>query len=238
MMLFSYADHGDRSFTSIETAGSSRCSSSLWGLDAGIFAPCCCCCLETDERPAWLCLTFVLLSFRVTGGASLGTEAWFFSTDLFAVCAVVGRSSSIRSLCPRIQLLIILKRGKVEMDERRLGAYMRGVVGACEFVQLQRSCRCCCEWGVTGGVMSSSVGGSSWIEMARPDFVVSPEDCIVMRLRVLCDVLAIRGLSNALSSGGGGVLSMRKERPSLVGVLGAEGGCAVFHVFFTYGFWQ
>lgn len=116
-----------------------RCSSNCGDSGEGTSVPGCCMKIE-DRLPTRPCF---LLNFRVAGGARVGRSALFFKVCFFLTgCgAVTGLSSSgLRSAWLRTQLRIFRKRGRLEIDERRLGAYMRGVGGACEFVQLQRSC--------------------------------------------------------------------------------------------------
>ena len=94
---------------------------------------------------------------------------------------------------------------------------MRGVVGACELVQLQRSCavcKFCCECGESGGDSGiMPMGEGSATDIARPDLVVSSDDvCLVSRLELTLRVLT-RTFSGSFSGGGGGVASTKNVLP-------------------------
>ncbi len=88
------------------------------------------------------------------------------------------------------------------MDERELGAYIRGVAGAWELVQLQWSRRFRREYGVSGGVGGTTLAllsGRSVTELSGLDLDVSAMDCCVTKLLPLSLYDANRAFSGFLT---------------------------------------
>ena len=123
--------------------------------------------------------------------------------------------------------------GKLDNEECRLVAYIRGVGGACEFVQLHRSSLSTFLPDVVGsvvGVSSAAVAGST--EMDGPGFCKASTDSIVNPLFALL-LLYTRVISGRSGwSKSGMAMAWESGCAFRVGV----GGLEVFHIFCTHGF--
>jgi len=160
-------------------------------------------------------------------GANLGIEALFFNAGIRGL-GIGGRSSSIRALWERTQLLMLLKPGRLPTDDRILAAASRGVVGACEFVQLHLSfsnCLECCDLGESGG-LARPASRSSVVVALRIDTIGA--DSFEEPFGPTCrgSGSTVRACPGLLTTLCGGLASNRNERPctSRSGVCGAVGG--------------